>query len=82
MTIKIIDKVGLSAKLALGIAQHLILEYPPKDGTFDYGYTSLGGPFDLVLNADIPCPLWVSQTNKRVSDHSPIEITIKKLTGI
>lgn len=82
MTIKIIDKVGVSAQDAMRLANYLLDNSKTGDGKFNYGGISLGSIFDTPINISMPKPLWISQTNNRKSDSSPIEITIQPLKRI
>lgn len=74
MNIKIIDKVGLATGTVVRIADSLLKNRPPEQGSFDYGLETYG-VFEF-LHDDLEYPIQASQTNRRNSDKSPIEITI------
>ncbi|MNK86386.1 hypothetical protein D3C87_1062970 [compost metagenome] len=82
MKIVIIDKVGLSERSVLEIATSLIKNREPEKGSFDYGLETHGAIGLVDFSGDIKKPIVASQTNRRKSDKSPIEITIEEFKGI
>lgn len=81
MNIKIIDKVGFSESEVFELAQSLFKNRPPKENNFDYGFETHGA-VGLKFMSNLEFPIQVYQTNKRLSDKSPIYITIEKHTRI
>jgi hypothetical protein len=78
MTIHIIDKVGFSETAVLKLAMSLLKNREPQGGTFDYRLESHGGCMGNDSGITLPYPIIVKQSNKRVSERSPIEIIIKR----
>jgi hypothetical protein len=78
MKIVIIDKMGLSADTVLEIANSLIKNRQPEKGSHDYGLETHGAIGLVNFDGEIKKPIVASQTNRRKSDKSPIEITIKE----
>ena len=74
MKIKIDCKVDLPEDVCLDLAKNLLKERKPKDGSYDYGLITYG-VFELT---NLKHPIHVMQTNKRLSDKSPIHILIEK----
>lgn len=77
MKIKIECNLAGSEEKWLQLALSLIKNRPPKEGSFDYGLETHG-----VLDWNTSYPIQVYQTNKRLSDKSPICIRIEKHTKL
>lgn len=81
MNVKITDKVGLSETEVLELIISLFKNRPPKADSFNYGFETHGA-LGLRFMSNLQFPIQVYQTNKRISEKSPIHITIEKHYGL
>jgi hypothetical protein len=77
MTIMIKDSVGLNEESVLLLAQSLLQNRKPLDGSFDYRLETHGA-IGINFNYNLDFPIQVKQTNKRKSAKDRIAITIER----